>query len=144
MLPESIEELVDNFSLLDDWEERYRYVIDLGKMLPNFPTDKQTENYRVRGCASNVWVIPSYDADSERFHFQMDSDAFIVKGLLAILYVLYNNKTANNISQINVFEILSAMNLKENITQQRANGLSAVVDKIKSFVEACQQARCSG
>ena len=96
----TFEELAENFGLFDDWEDRYRYLIDLGRKLPDFPEAFKTESYKVRGCMSQVWLVPGHpDGDPNRFAFAADSDAHIVKGLIAVLGSLYAGKTPEEIGR---------------------------------------------
>ncbi|MEM1007865.1 MAG: SufE family protein, partial [Myxococcota bacterium] len=107
-----IEELIDNLSFLEDWEERYRYIIELGRQLPSFPEDSRIESNKVKGCMSQVWMIPEVrDEDAQHIHFLADSDAHIVKGLIAVLLTIYSGKTSAEILDTNIEDIFSQMGL---------------------------------
>ena len=101
----TIVEILDTFEFLDDWEERYKYIIDLGKKLLPLAPEEMTDTYKVRGCQSQVWLVPTVDAEG-RIHLRGDSDAFIVKGLVAVMLAIYSGKTAEEIRGINAKEIL--------------------------------------
>lgn len=128
----SPEELAENFSFLSDWEERYAYVIDLGKQLPVFPEELKTDLYLVRGCTSRVWMVPE---PSEPGHvgFIADSDAHIVRGLIAILRILYNHKPKEFIRDFNITEYFAKLGLEEHLSPSRRNGFFAMVERIKSL-----------
>ncbi|SER20466.1 Cysteine desulfuration protein SufE [Faunimonas pinastri] len=126
----SIESLIDDFSLLDDWEDRYRYVIELGKALPPLPEEDRTERNKVRGCASQVWLVPDSEADGT-LRFRGDSDAHIVRGLVAILLDLYSNRSPREILDLDAEKIFGELGLREHLTSQRANGLSSMVERIR-------------
>jgi cysteine desulfuration protein SufE len=133
----SFAELADNFALFDDWEDRYRYLIDLGKKLPPLPADLQTEAYKVRGCMSQVWMVPGHPAGHpERFAFAADSDAHIVKGLIAVLGVLFSGKTPQEIAAVDTDAAFRTLGLDQHISPSRRNGLVSMVEKIKSYAKA--------
>ena len=130
---QSFDEIVSDFELLDDWEDRYRYVIELGRKLPPLPEAARTEENKVRGCVSQVWLATSVDRvnASPRLHFVGDSDAHIVRGLIAILFALYSGKSAEAILSIDANAALGGLHLKEHLTPQRSNGLLAMVERIR-------------
>lgn len=136
----SIEEIRDNFHFLEDWEDRYRYIIDLGYQLPPYPEEFRGEAHKVRGCASQVWlhVRKENSPAGTVLHFQADSDAHIVSGLIAILLSLYSGKTARQILSDDAQALLDEMKLGEHLTAQRANGLVAMVKRIKDEAKAAQ------
>jgi len=136
--PQDIATIVEAFELIDDWEERYRYVIELGKDLPPFPEDARTEENKVRGCVSQVWLetTVSNEADGPHLSFQGDSDAHIVRGLVAILLSLYSGRTATQILATDAEASLGELGLREHLTPQRSNGLSAMVGRIRRDAEA--------
>ncbi|WP_018698556.1 SufE family protein [Amorphus coralli] len=136
--PQDIATIVEAFELIDDWEERYRYVIELGKDLPPFPEDARTEENKVRGCVSQVWLetAVSNEADGPHLSFQGDSDAHIVRGLVAILLSLYSGRTATQILATDAEATLGELGLREHLTPQRSNGLSAMVGRIRRDAEA--------
>ena len=124
-------ELIENFALFDDWEERYRYLIDLGRALPQMPESLKTEENLVRGCTSRVWLVA--DIRDGTFHFSADSDAHIVRGLIAMLVAVYEGRAVNEISGINIEEFFKKIGLDQNLSPSRRNGFFAMVEKIKSF-----------
>ncbi len=136
----SLEEIRSDFSVLDDWEDRYRYVIELGRMLPPFDDAFKTESTKVRGCASQVWLVTSTlppEADGEpRLSFKGDSDAHIVRGLVAILLSAVDGLTARQIAALDVTAIFAELGLKDNLTPQRSNGLASMISRIKSDAAA--------
>lgn len=134
---QDIATIVEAFELIDDWEERYRYVIELGRDLPPFPDASRTEANKVRGCVSQVWLETSVseDSDGPHLHFQGDSDAHIVRGLVAILLALYSGRSAHEILEIDAEGTLGTLGLREHLTPQRSNGLSAMVGRIRRDAE---------
>ncbi|MGX1306869.1 cysteine desulfuration protein SufE [Amorphus suaedae] len=134
---QDIATIVEAFELIDDWEERYRYVIELGKELPPLPEDARTDANKVRGCVSQVWLDTrvSEEADGPHLHFQGDSDAHIVRGLVAIVLALYSGRTAQEILEIDPEATLATLGLREHLTPQRSNGLSAMVGRIRRDAE---------
>tara|TARA_R110002020_G_scaffold16871_68_gene59798 strand:- start:448 stop:885 length:438 start_codon:yes stop_codon:yes gene_type:complete len=134
---QDIATIVEAFELIDDWEERYRYVIELGRDLPPFPEASRTDANKVRGCVSQVWLETRVaDApDGPHLHFQGDSDAHIVRGLVAILLALYSGRSAREILEIDAEGTLGTLGLREHLTPQRSNGLSAMVGRIRRDAE---------
>lgn len=126
-----IEELTDNFELLDNWEDRYRYIIELGERLEPFPDEFRTEEWKVKGCQSQVWLVPQ--KRDGKIYFIGDSDAMIVKGLIAITLMIYSGKTAAEIKALDVEPIFSRLNLQEHLSPSRRNGLLAMTDKIRFY-----------
>ena len=136
-----IDEILENFELLDDWEDRYRYVIELGRMLEPLPEAAHNDANKVRGCASQVWLESELrdGADRDpRLDFRGDSDAHIVRGLIAILIALYSGRRASEILATDAKPILQRMGLAEHLTPQRSNGLAAMVARIKADAEAAR------
>jgi|TARA_B100001093_G_scaffold475243_1_gene500668 cysteine desulfuration protein SufE len=130
----NLETIIEDFEFIEDWEDRYKYIIDLGKSLdPLLENDYNTQN-KVDGCASQVWLIIKEDEIKEKkiIEFKADSDSFLVKGLLAIIISIFSGKTPSDILKINYDSELKKLNLKENISQQRSNGLTAVINKVIS------------
>lgn len=138
MSAEAFDELVENFDLFDDWEERYRYVIDLGKQMPEFPEALKTDATLVEGCVSRVWLEESVSGSGPDaiIEFTGDSDAFIVKGLIAVLQTLFSGQTAQAIMDSDVSSELSRIDLSAHLSPQRSNGLNAMVGRIKGFAAA--------
>lgn len=131
----TIDELVQNFSLFDDWEERYRYLIDVGRGLPHLDSSLRADDNMVRGCTSQVWMISEID-DSDRFNFQADSDAHIVRGLVALLLCAYNGKTAQEIGAVDIEKIFADIGLDQHLSANRRSGFFAMVNKIKALAVA--------
>jgi cysteine desulfuration protein SufE len=130
----TFDEIADNFSLLDEWDDRYRYVIELGRSLPPFPDEARTEANKVQGCASQVWLIARTQPDGAHgpvMTFVADSDAHIVRGLIAILLALYSGKPARDILSVDALALFDKLGLRENLTPQRSNGLRSMVERIR-------------
>ena len=136
----TIDDIRADFALLDDWEDRYRYVIELGRGLPAFPEELRTEANKVRGCASQVWLAtkPERSADApkaDRMAMQGTSDALIVQGLIAVLFAIYDGKTLDEIVRTDAQVIFAELGLSEHLTQQRSNGLASMVKRIHTDAE---------
>lgn len=132
----SFEDIRADFELLDDWEDRYRYVIELGKKLEPLPDELRNADTKVQGCVSQVWLSTTVHPDGEpRLTFVGDSDAHIVRGLVAILFAIYSGKTANEILDIDAVKTLGELHLNEHLTPQRSNGLMAMVTRIRTDAE---------
>lgn len=127
------DDVIDALAFFDDWEERYKYIIDLGKELPVMDEENKKDENLVRGCQSQVWMVFSKD-DSQIFHFDVDSDAFIVKGLLGIVMSAYNGKSAAEISAFDIEDYFQQLDLLKHLSPTRGNGLRAMVKKIQSYV----------
>jgi cysteine desulfuration protein SufE len=138
----TIDEIIDNFALLDDWEDRYRYVIELGKALPPLADEERTAENKVRGCASQVWLAHRVDGSGggPRLVFSGDSDAMIVRGLVAIAIALFSGRTPAEIARIDAQAIFDRLGLSEHLTAQRNNGLRALVERIRADAEAVRAA----
>ena len=130
-----IDELVDNIALLDDWEDKYRYIIDLGSKLPPLDEKYKTDDWKVRGCQSQVWLVPEVrDINGEKIlDFKGDSDAAIVKGIVAIILSIYSNKSAQMIKSVAVGDIFAKLGLEEHLSPSRRNGLASMNEKIKYY-----------
>jgi cysteine desulfuration protein SufE len=140
-----IETLIDEFCLLDDWEDRYRHVIALGEALEPFPADQRVEANRVRGCVSQVWLTPARSNGSPpRLSFLGDSDAHIVRGLAAILLRMYSGRTAEEIASIDPEPTFAALGLDGHLSPQRSNGLRAMVLRIKALAAESLAQRSAG
>ena len=122
-------DLDDEFSFLDDWEERYRHVIDLGRALPVLPEGERVDAAKVRGCASQVWLIS--ETSNDLIHFRGQSDAAIVQGLLAILLRLYSGRPATEILELDAATAFASLGLGETLSPQRSNGLKAMALRIR-------------
>lgn len=126
-------EIVDNCSFLDDWQDRMSYVIELGRKLPEMPEEKRTAETKVHGCASQVWLVTHADSASRDpiLTFEGESDAHIVRGLVAIVLSIFSGKPASDILKIDALDLFGRMGLIEYLTAQRANGLRSMVKRIK-------------
>ncbi len=134
-----IDDIIENFELLDEWDDRYRYVIELGRELPPLAEEAHTEANKVRGCASQVWLVTHVRPDGAggpTLSFEGDSDAHIVRGLVAILFALYSGKGAREILATDAFAVFNRLGLRENLTPQRSNGLRAMVERIQAAAKA--------
>ncbi len=130
----SFDDLLSDFEILDDWEDRYKYVIELGGLLPDFSEDHRTTENKVQGCASQVWLNTVIREDGT-FTFTGDSDALIVKGLIAVLFSIYSGKKTSEVLDIDAKGILGKLGLEEHLTSQRSNGLFSMVERIRRDAE---------
>ena len=132
VLDTTIDELIENFEFLGDWEERFAYLIELGKKLPALDDAEMIDEYRVHGCQASVWlrILPSID---DKLEIRADSDAFIVKGLIAVLLLIYNGKTATQILDVDSSEIFGRLGLDKHLSPTRRNGLHSMVKRIKTL-----------
>lgn len=131
----TIDDIRDNFALLEDWDDRYRYVIELGRTLPPMTDDERSAQNKVQGCASQVWLSTNVDrtnADEPRLTFKGDSDAHIVRGLIAILLTLQSGKSAREILESDAIAAFDELGFREHLTPQRSNGLRAMIERIKA------------
>ena len=130
--PMTLENILADFQLLDDWEDRYRYVIELGRALPLLPEAARTEANKVRGCASQVWLATEVigATAAPRLSFKGDSDAHIVRGLIAILFAIYSGRCADEIVRIDAEGVFRRLELAEHLTPQRSNGFASMVERI--------------
>ena len=124
------EQIVDDFDFLEDWEDKYRYVIEEGKKMPLLDVSLKVDSNKVQGCASQVWL---HFSNSETLYFDGDSDAIIVKGLIAILRKLYNGTPVDEIKNVSALKHLKRLGLDDHLSTQRSNGIKAMVEKINSF-----------
>lgn len=125
-------DILDTVEFLDDWEERYSYIIDLGKSLPAFPDSEKTEQNLVHGCQSQVWLSHQFDKESGIMYVMLDSDAIIVKGLAAIVLAALNAKTPEGVIKEDVDAIFTKMDLMRHISPTRGNGLRSMLERIKT------------
>jgi cysteine desulfuration protein SufE len=131
----TIDDIIENFSLLDDWDDRYRYVIELGRMLVPFPEAARTDANKVQGCASQVWLTTGIERNGAAgpvLRFEGDSDAHIVRGLIAILFAVYSGKPAQDILDVDALALFDRLGLREHLTPQRSNGLKSMVGRIRT------------
>jgi cysteine desulfuration protein SufE len=132
----SIDTIRSDFALLDEWEDRYRYVIELGRGLAPLDDASRTDAHKVRGCASQVWLVCETvralaPGGEPRLHFEGDSDAHIVRGLIAILFAIYNDRTPTEILATDARPILDELGLREHLTPQRSNGFASMVERLR-------------
>ncbi len=125
--------LQENLSFLDDWEERYSYILELGKKLPDAPDNLHNPHNIVKGCVSQVWLLPKYQG--EQLFFYADSDSHLVKGLIAIILIIYNGLTKSEIVAIDFKVYFQALGLAEHLTPQRSNGVFAMIQKIQEYAQ---------
>jgi cysteine desulfuration protein SufE len=130
----TLEKMIDDFAFLDDWEDRYRYVIELGKQLPDLDDAKKTSDNKVQGCASQVWLVSHVEGTEADpvMTFEGDSDAHIVRGLVAIVLAVYSGKTASEIAATDAIEVFDKIGLVEHLSSQRANGLRSMIKRIRA------------
>ena len=137
------EEIVENFELFDDWEDRYRYVIELGRAMEPLPEGRRTDAAKVEGCVSQVWLVPEVRRDGQGrdcLHFQGDSDAMIVRGLIAVLRALYSGRPLADIRGIDAVAELGRLGLQQHLSAQRSNGLKAMVKRLYDLAQAASPA----
>jgi cysteine desulfuration protein SufE len=135
----AIREIIENFSVLDDWDDRYRYLIELGRELPPLPEAAHNEANKVRGCASQVWLdtdVRANGADGPVLTFEGDSDAHIVRGLIAILFSMFSGQHAKDILAADALATFERLGLREHLTPQRSNGFRSMVERIRSDARA--------
>jgi cysteine desulfuration protein SufE len=135
----TIDDIIDNFSLLDQWDDRYRYVIELGRTLAPLPEEARTDANKVQGCASQVWLtteIRPNGRDGPVLTFLGDSDAHIVRGLVAILFALYSGRSAREIVETDALAVFDQLGLREHLTPQRSNGLRSMVERIRAEAQS--------
>ena len=129
MATPAFEDIADTFEFLDDWEDRYRHVIELGKAMPPLDESFKVPAYKVDGCASQVWLRPVVEGG--RFDFQGDSDAMIVRGLIAVLHALYSGVPVGEVAKVDAAAELARLGLNDHLSAQRSNGLRAMVERIR-------------
>ncbi|MTH63455.1 SufE family protein [Paracoccus shanxieyensis] len=134
MATPAFEEIAETFDFLEDWEERYRHVIELGKAMPPMDPALQVPATKVEGCASQVWIMPRIEAGT--FDFQGDSDALIVRGLIAILHAMYSGVPVGQVAAIDAPAELRRLGLEEHLSAQRSNGLRAMVERVRLLAAA--------
>ncbi|MDE2791306.1 MAG: SufE family protein [Paracoccaceae bacterium] len=138
-MSESFDDIAENFEYLDDWEDRYRYVIELGRAMSPLDDSLRIPATMVEGCASQVWLVPRVEGEGEaaRFFFDGDSDAMIVKGLIAILRTYYCGRRLNEISELDAPGALARLGLDQHLSSQRSNGLRSMIGRIRLFGSEC-------
>ena len=125
----TLDELLDTFEFFDDWEDKYRFIIDIGKELPGLPDGDKTDAHLIRGCQSQVWL--TYESSDEGLKLTMDSDAHIVRGLIAVVLIVIQNRSASEIQQLDIEGIFGQLDLLAHLSVTRGNGLRAMVSRIK-------------
>jgi len=142
MASPAFEEIADAFDFLDDWEDRYAHVIDLGKAMKPLPDSQKIPATKVRGCASQVWLVPEIEGQGQGavFRFRGDSDAMIVRGLIAILTAMYSGRTVAEVLATDAHAELARLGLNEHLSAQRSNGLRAMIERIRILAEAARAA----
>jgi cysteine desulfuration protein SufE len=135
MATEAFEDIVGTFDFLDDWEDRYRHVIELGRAMPALDEAVKVPATKVEGCASQVWLLPRIEGTgpAARFDFEGDSDAMIVRGLIAILHALYSGLPAAEAARVDAQAELARLGLAEHLSSQRSNGLRAMVGRLRAL-----------
>ncbi|MCY4127739.1 MAG: SufE family protein [Gammaproteobacteria bacterium] len=137
----TLEEIKETFEFLDDWEDRYRYIIDLGKGLPEMPAELRIEENLVKGCQSLVWIVLRYEENDDRVVIQLDSDAFIVRGLIAILMTVFQHQSPDRIVAEDVDKLFSDLDLMSHLSVNRGNGLRSMVFRIKQEAQGLRDQR---
>ena len=130
----TLDELVETFEFFDDWEDKYRFIIDLGKDLPGLPDADKTDAHLIRGCQSQVWL--TYKSSEGGLSFNMDSDAHIVRGLIAVVLIVIQNRSAAEIQQLDIEGIFGQLDLLAHLSVTRGNGLRAMVSRIKEVARS--------
>ena len=134
MATEAFEEIAETFEFLDDWEDRYRHVIDLGKAMAPLDDGLKTPTFKVEGCASQVWLVPQIEGGV--FDFKGESDAMIVRGLIAVLHALFSGVPVRDVAAIDAKAELGRLGLNDHLSAQRSNGLRAMVERIRATAAA--------
>lgn len=134
--------LISDFEFLDDWEDRYRHLIELGRALPPFPEAERTDANKVQGCASQVWLVCRRKSgpDGDILEFEGDSDAHIVRGLVAVLLTLVSGRHPQDILQTDILGTFRQIGLEGHLTPQRSNGLRSMVERIRGYARAAMEA----
>ena len=134
-----VDEIVENFELMEEWDDRYRYLIELGRSLPPLPEQARTAANKVQGCASQVWLATTVKPNGSTgpvLSFAGDSDAHIVRGLIAVLFALYSGKGAKDILSTDAVALFEKLGLREHLTPQRSNGFRSMVERIRRDADA--------
>jgi cysteine desulfuration protein SufE len=134
MASAAFEEIAETFEFLDDWEDRYRHVIELGRAMPPLDAAFKVPGLKVEGCASQVWLRPMLERGL--FRFEGESDAMIVRGLIAVLHALYSGLPVGDVGRVDAFAELGRLGLNEHLSAQRSNGVRAMVDRIRETAAA--------
>ncbi|HVW93801.1 MAG TPA: SufE family protein [Devosia sp.] len=136
--PKAFRDIEENLSFLDDWEDRYRYIIELGQALPPLEPEERNAENKVHGCVSQVWLVSQEEdgPDGPTLRYRGESDAMIVRGLVAILVALYSGRSPRDIAETDAIAIFDRLGLREHLSTQRSNGLIAMVNRIRSEARA--------
>ena len=133
--PPSLDEIKDSFTFFDSWEERYQFIIDLGRELPELQSDEKIDSNLIRGCQSQVWMIHSYNEETGDLQLDLDSDAHIVKGLICIVLSAYSQKTPEEVLNFDIEDLFSDLDLLRHLSSTRGNGLRSMVARVQSIAE---------
>jgi cysteine desulfuration protein SufE len=128
--PPAFDDIAADFAFIDDWDEKYRYLIDLGRNLAPLSEEERTEANKVRGCASQVWLV--FEGEDDKLRFRGDSDAAIVKGLVALMISLYGGRSRDEAKSLDAEARLTEIDLQEHITPQRSNGVASMIKRIRA------------
>lgn len=132
MLPAALQQILDDFALLEGWEDRYAYLIDLAKNVPPMPDELKTKSHLVKGCMSQVWLVPERAPDG-RFRFLADSDAVLVRGLIGVLFAAYHGQKPEDVRSLDIQNVFARLGLEQNLSPNRRNGFFAMVEAIKTI-----------
>ncbi len=135
----TLDDVRETFALLDSWEDRFAYLIELGRKLPPLPPEAYTDAFRVKGCTSKVWLVPEHTRDG-RLVFRGDSDAHLVKGLVALMLLIFSGRRPEEILATDARAVLGELDLEQHLSPMRANGLSAMLKRIRELAEAASVA----
>ncbi|MDA7950269.1 MAG: SufE family protein [Pirellulaceae bacterium] len=135
----SLDEILETFGYLDEWEERYRYLIELGTELAPLPQEVKTDEYKVEGCLSNVWLLCRYADKEGKLYLEAESDAAIVQGLVAVLMATYNGQSPEYILDFDFENLFHKLGFGQNLSRSRSNGLRAMISHIHQFAERYRQ-----
>ena len=130
---QGLDDIRSSFAFFDDWEDRYRFLIDLGRSVPAMPAHERLERNLVRGCQSQVWLVARYDAAADSLHLALDSDAHIVRGLIALVLAAYDGKSPRRIAEFDMEALFEELALLHHLTPTRGNGLRAMVARIRAL-----------
>lgn len=136
MSSQALSDIRESFGFFDSWEDKYRFLIDLGRQLDHLPDEHRIEQNLVRGCQSQVWLVPTYDADADRLHLAIDSDAHIVRGLIAVTLACYDGQSPAAIRDFDIEGLFGELDLVAHLSPSRGNGLRAMVAKIRRTAQA--------
>ncbi|HEV7280979.1 MAG TPA: SufE family protein [Pirellulaceae bacterium] len=130
----TVEELIEDFAEFEDWQDRYRYLLEMGDDLPDYPEEEKTDTNLVQGCQSRVWMTADVDdSPAQKLHLQADSDSAIVKGLIAILVALYDDRPAREVNEVPIESVFQQIGLGQRLSPQRSNGFYAMVNRIRDL-----------